>query len=457
MNGIIQQVNLLLRQWPVLLGGIVLGLIGAIGYSAAVTPVFTSTSQVLIAVSSSGSPGDRQQGAAYVVQTLPTYTSAVTSSVVLGPVIDELGLDDTVGELRESVTAVAEANAALITITAKASTAVEAQAIAAAVTDRFIAVAPALISPVASDLTADPSAQLVTAEVKLSILDEATLPLGRDSPTLVMTVALGFVAGLLIGVGVALTRNVLDTRVRSEEEIITIVGSPVIARLPDVEGTNWESRDNDPVWSDAVRTLRSAMSSWVSAGGPVQFSSATDGEGTTATVTALAASFAKSGLRTVTVDANLREPTLHNIFHVAPTPGLADLLNGVMELDRVLAPAPLLRDLTVVPAGLTDSPGDLVASGALELVLLELSRSSDIVLVDTPSIVSAADALEVARSVASVILVVAMGGVTRQVLTRAVEQIRRAGGAIDGIVITHAPLASLHVANSSAITGIRSS
>jgi polysaccharide biosynthesis transport protein len=451
MNGSAGYLAAVRRQWLIVLVAIVLGIIGGGIYDRVATPVYSSTSQVLVAVESSDSTSDRLSGATYVDQIIPTYVSSATSSLVLEPVIKQLHLSTTLLKLQGNVTAKSVTGTALITITASASTARLAQRIATAVTHRFISLTPNLVSPVAPTPTPTPTptgsatiaqdqdGQTVPpAVVDLTVVDAATFPTAPDSPRLALSLLLGLVAGLLVGIGVALARFSVDSRIRTETRIEQIVGAPIIGRLPFVPDRDWPERDEDPAWAESVRSIRSALFAWGDPVRTVLFCSATSGEGTSSTIVAVASALARAGVRTAVVDADLRAPALHEEFNLPATPGLADVLRGIADLGRVSAPVHNLPNLTLVPAGTTTRAGDLVASDALVPVLSELSASSEIVLVDAPAVVETGDALAIAHLVTSVILIVAMGEVTEQVLGRAVRQLRGSDRAIAGVVVTRA-------------------
>jgi capsular exopolysaccharide synthesis family protein len=443
MNG---QLTVFLRQWPVILLAAVLGLAGGFGYAKLATPVYSSTAQVLVSVSSSGSTSDRLQGASYIDQIIPTYTSAITSSLVLTPIIGQYDLDTTLAEFSKNVTVTSATGNALFSISVTGDTAEQARELTAAVTKRFIAVVPSLVSP---DATTDGTptdgtdASLTPADVRLTVVDAPTDAIAPDSPSLVLGLALGLVAGLLVGAAIAFARLWLDTRVRSVETVERIAGAPVIGRLPRLSRSDWDRRDELPDWIEAVRALRSNLFSWGDPSRSIQFVAATPGEGTSSLVASLAVSLAKAGVSTIAVDADLRTPSLHRLLQVPGTVGLAELLLGSVNLRAASSVAADLPQLIVVPAGSTTGAGDLVASAALSPVLADLGDSANIVLVDTPPILLAGDALAIGHSVSSVILVVGLGIVPEQSLIRAVDQLTGSGRTIAGVVITQASTAAL--------------
>lgn len=443
MNG---QLPAFLKLWPVILLAAILGVVGGYGYAKLAPPVYSSTAQVLVSVSSSGSTSDRLQGATYIDQIIPTYTSAITSSLVLTPIIDQFDLDTTLTKFSKDVTVTSAAGNALFSVSVTGSTAEQARELTAAVTNRFIAVVPNLVSPDApasTTPTAPTDASLTPADVSLTVVDAPTRAIAPDSPSLVLALALGLVAGLLVGAAIAFARLWLDTRVRSVETVERIAGAPVIGRLPRLSRSAWERRDERPDWIEAVRALRSNLFSWGDQSRSIQFVSATPGEGTSSLVASLAVSLARAGVTTVAIDADLRSPSLHTLLQVPGELGLAEVLAGSANIGSASSVAPGIAGLTVVPAGSTNLAGDLVASEFVAPLVNELASHADIVLVDTPAVLLAGDALAISRSVSSVILVVGMGIVPEQSLIRTVDQLTGSGRTIAGVVITKASTAAL--------------
>ncbi|CAN5357056.1 polysaccharide biosynthesis tyrosine autokinase [soil metagenome] len=443
MNG---QLTAFLRQWPVILLAAVLGLAGGFGYAKLAPPVYSSTAQVLVSVSSSGSTSDRLQGATYIDQIIPTYTSAITSSLVLTPIINQFDLDTTLAKFSKDVTVTSATGNALFSVSVTGDTAEQARKLTAAVTNRFIAVVPNLVSPDAAASTTPTDgtdASLTPADVSLTVVDAPTNAIAPDSPSLILGLALGLVAGLLVGAAIAFARLWLDTRVRSVETVERIAGAPVIGRLPRLSRSDWDRRDELPDWIEAVRALRSNLFSWGDPSRSIQFVAATPGEGTSSLVASLAVSLARAGVSTVAIDADLRSPSLHGLLQVPGELGLAEVLVGSANIGAASSAAPGLPQLIVVPAGSTTLAGDLVASEFVEPLVTELGAHADIVLVDTPPVLLAGDALAIGHAVSSVILVVGMGIVPEQSLIRTVDQLTGSGRSIAGVVITQASTAAL--------------
>nr|WP_228507449.1 CpsD/CapB family tyrosine-protein kinase [Frigoribacterium sp. VKM Ac-2530] len=155
--------------------------------------------------------------------------------------------------------------------------------------------------------------------------------------------------------------------------------------------------------------------------------SATPGEGKTTTAANLAVSLADSGLRTVVVDADMRRPNLARVLGLEGAVGLSDVLIGRVELDDVLQHWG--RDgLVVLPAGdVPPNPSELLGSGAMRALLDDLGQRFDVVVVDTPPLLSVTDAALVGEMVTSTLLVVAAGRTRRDHVATALERLAVAG------------------------------
>src|SRR5208337_3654070 len=85
----------------------------------------------------------------------------------------------------------------------------------------------------------------------------------------------------------------------------------------------------------------------------VMITSALSGEGKTSLASHLATSLARSGLRTLLIDADLRSPALHRLFDLTPDPGLSEVLRGEAALEDVVTPT-AIEELKVITAGRCD-------------------------------------------------------------------------------------------------------
>lgn len=135
----------------------------------------------------------------------------------------------------------------------------------------------------------------------------------------------------------------------------------------------------------------------------VMITSALAGEGKTSLASHLAASLARAGRRTLLVDSDLRNPTLHRLFELSRTPGLSELLRGDLDLDAVIRDTPI-ASLSMISAGQADAVAlQTLALDAIPQLFKELRTRYDFIVVDSCPVLPVADSLLVGQHVDAVI------------------------------------------------------
>jgi non-specific protein-tyrosine kinase len=154
----------------------------------------------------------------------------------------------------------------------------------------------------------------------------------------------------------------------------------------------------------------------------------------------LAVAMAQGGQRTILVDADLRRPSLHELFDAPNERGLTTLLDGQ---DAVTAPplalvadVELLQLLTSGPLPL--DPAAQLGSRRMEEVIAALLKRTDVLLFSAPPILAAADAIVLGMKANGVLLVVEAGRTSRDHVQQAKERLEKARVCIVGAALTHA-------------------
>jgi len=159
------------------------------------------------------------------------------------------------------------------------------------------------------------------------------------------------------------------------------------------------------------------------------------GDGVSLFAANLAVVFSQLGERTLLVDANLRKPQQGAIFDLSAGPGLSDLLAGRAEM-AAIQKIPAFMDLSVLPAGtVPPNPQELLSRQVFGERQQQLEATSDVVLYDAAAYVLGADALEVARRVGGVLVVVRKNQTSQPDLQDMVEQLARSGAEVVGTVL----------------------
>jgi len=166
----------------------------------------------------------------------------------------------------------------------------------------------------------------------------------------------------------------------------------------------------------------------------ILITSAGAGEGKSTTVANLGLCFAQAGASTVVLDADLRRPSLHNLFREPATPGLSSYLAGNSLFDAVIHKTSV-PNLSLVSSGPTPpNPAEILASRRMKEFLETAAERFDVVLVDTPPVLAVSDPCILAPLVDGVLLIVA-SGVPRPALRRAKEQLTSVRANVVGAVI----------------------
>ena len=209
------------RNWILIASLALVGVLGGAATSVLVPATYTAETQLFVAIQNSGTVQELQQGNTFSQARVQSYAKTVDTPVVLQPVIDALGLPMTASELAGKVKATSDLNTVLITISASDGSPVQAAAIAQAIGDSLVKAVDTL----------ERSDKAASSPVKLSIVTPAVAPRKPSAPNTRVNLALGLLAGLVLGAGSTLVRTVLDNRVRGEEDVRRITDAPLLGGI----------------------------------------------------------------------------------------------------------------------------------------------------------------------------------------------------------------------------------
>jgi capsular exopolysaccharide synthesis family protein len=284
--------------------------------------------------------------------------------------------------------------------------------------------------------------------VKLSVFEQATEPVAPASPKVPINLAVGLVMGLLIGLGLAAIREVVDTRLRSQEEIERFVKVGTLgtfAQEPSLVGTASLVTQGDrySARAESFRQLRTHLHFTNISGGTqsVVVSSSIPGEGKTSTAVNLAIMLAESGVKVLLVDADLRRPRVAKLLGLEGSIGLTGVLTHTVELEDAIQPWGPDGSLDVLTSGrFAPNPSELLGSPNMEKILARMESLYEVVIIDAPPLLPVTDPAVLSSAASGLLLVVSADGRThRAELIQAVKNVEAVNARLLGVVINRLP------------------
>jgi capsular exopolysaccharide synthesis family protein len=427
-------IRVLRKNWLLIMMLALLGLGTATTYSLTRSPIFESSSTVFVSTQAGSTAADLQQGSSFAQARINTYVGLATTPVVLEPVIADLGLGESAGELASRVTASAGLNSTLITITVSDRDSARAAKTANAVAASLAEIVPQL----------EPAGDDGASPVRLSRVRAAEPAAQPSSPNIPLNLFLGTIIGLVAGLVGAFLRSRLDNRVRTPRDAEQITKAPLIGSIA------YDARakerplivhaDPRSPRAESFRALRTNLQ-FLDMGGRASFvvTSSIPSEGKSTTTINLAIALADAGRRVALLDTDLRKPKVAEYLSIEGGAGLTDVLIGRAKVNEVMLPWGG-RSLYVLPAGkIPPNPSELLGSEQMNHLLEVLEREFDVVLCDAPPLLPVTDAAVLARATSGALMVISVGRTTRHQLSLATQALDTVGAKLAGFVMSMVP------------------
>jgi polysaccharide biosynthesis transport protein len=272
--------------------------------------------------------------------------------------------------------------------------------------------------------------------------------------------------GLVGGVGLAIFREYLDNTVKSPDDIEALTGLPSLAVVPSLPGMtghhsrrlSWPSRDPIPQAgasprvellsylqpksqiSEAFRALRTSLLLSQAEHPPqvILVTSALPREGKTTAAVNLAVTLAQLGDRTLLMDSDLRKPGIRRAMNltIGKELGLSSYLAGVCTLDEAILAHPTINNLSALTTGpVPPSPADLLSSHRMRDAIDEARRRFKFIVIDSPPIMAATDAVILSALTDGVLLVVRSGETPKEAFTRSRDLLAAVKSRLLGVVL----------------------
>ncbi len=429
-------VRILRKSWLIIVLATLVGVAAGAGWSLTRTTLYQASSTVFVSTQPGDSITELQQGSSFSQARVNTYAGLVTQPIVLNPVIAQLELGTTAGELAGRVSASTTQNTTFVTITVTDPDPVSAAEIANALGASLTAAVEAIETPAGAEVS----------PVRLTRTQDALPTLRPSRPNVPLNLVLGGLIGLVLGVGIGVLRVVLDTRIRTPRDVEQVTDRPIIGAI----AFDPRAKERplivhaDPLSprAESFRALRTNLQFLdMDGGGRSSFvvTSSMPSEGKSTTTINLAIALADAGKRVALIDTDLRKPKVAEYLGLEGGAGLTDVLIGRARVSDLMLPWGQ-RSLYALPAGkIPPNPSELLGSSQMHALLEALERDFDVVLCDAPPLLPVTDAAVLAKATSGAIIAVAGGRTNRHQLGTAVESLETVGAKIAGVIMTMVP------------------
>lgn len=164
-------------------------------------------------------------------------------------------------------------------------------------------------------------------------------------------------------------------------------------------------------------------------------SSANPGEGKSTTSANIAIAIAQSGSHVLLIDADMRRSVQHKIFELVNKKGLSTAVSKMHTPDECIQKN-VIENLDIMTAGpIPPNPSELLASDAMEQMLHALSEKYDVILIDTPPVNVVTDAMELAKTISGIVLVVRYGRTTDEDVDSVFKRVELANMNLLGFIL----------------------
>ncbi|AWB91200.1 polysaccharide biosynthesis tyrosine autokinase [Aeromicrobium chenweiae] len=421
-------------RWLTICATTIVAVLIALIVTASATPMYKSSSRLFVTTAQSGS-SDAYQGGLFSQQRVKSYANLLTGEEISRRVVEKLNLDESPRSLSSRISASVQPDTVVLTISVVDPSPTQARRLAQATAQEFVTYV--------AELETTPGKS--RPPVKASIVDRATTPAGAFSPRPLRNLAVALVLGLLAGCGLAVLRDRLDNRVRSEDDLAQATnGAPVLGNI---------HYDKQAVRSPLIRDLGShdpRVEAFRVLRTNLQFinvdvahkvfviTSAVPGEGKSSTACNLAESLASAGESVLLIEGDLRRPRATEYLGLENAVGVTTVLVGRVSFGQALQRAGDGFDL-LASGRVPPNPAELLQSTAMLTVLHEARELYDVVLIDAPPLLPVTDAAVLATESDGALLVVRHNSTSRDQVGSSLARLESVGARLLGTIVTMSP------------------
>ncbi|MBU1233223.1 MAG: polysaccharide biosynthesis tyrosine autokinase [Proteobacteria bacterium] len=278
-------------------------------------------------------------------------------------------------------------------------------------------------------------------DVNVWVVKKADLPMAPATPRKKRNLALGLILGIFGGVGLAFFIEYLDNTVKDGKDLERRFGLTVLGSVQEVQDKSENIETyllKNPLspLAESYRLIRSSLLLSTPDHPPrsILITSMGPKEGKTSTACNLARILIQNDKKVLIIDCDMRKPRIHSIFGIPNTFGLSNYLAG--SRDKNLLKSVPDEAIALILSGPTPpNPAELINSNRMKLLIDEMLKMFDFVILDSPPVQSVTDSLPLNKLVDGTILVTRSGKTTYDMLESGLKKMHEMRANILGIVL----------------------
>jgi len=308
-------------------------------------------------------------------------------------------------------------------------------------------------------------------EPSTRVVESALVPEVSIRPRVAYNLVLGAFAGLSLAIGFVFFQEHIQDTFQTEDELQMHLHLPLLAVVPaapirnlidpawnfsarntarladsgnfstNIDPENWFRLDRDGAnyfeLSESIRNLRTSLLFPQNGVFPhsILVSSAVPAEGKSTISANLSVALAQLGKRVLSIDGDLRRPSVHRIFSLANSTGLSEYLQGEGDWHSVIRPSGVPGLHVIVSGNRPVNPAELLSSPRMQELLRHAVTQYDVVVVDSPTLLHMADSRLLASYVEAVVLVVKSGDTPKKLVKEAFANLQSVSARVAGVVL----------------------
>ena len=311
----------------------------------------------------------------------------------------------------------------------------------------------------------------------MQIAERAAIPLSPSGPNVPTYLMASVLSGLLLGIGGAFMREILDSSVGTPEEVWRSVGLGTLGVVPHVKFLTAKrsvsagvkrilslpepkpaatkakppseliiNHSPQSILNEAYRSIRTSLLLSQAEKPPqiILLTSPSPGEGKTVTSVNIAIALAQDGYSVLLVDADMRKGCCHERLGLSRNSGLSNILTGRLSLQEGIRQTPIERLSLISRGAPPPNPSELLGSRIMKETLKDLREIYDFILIDSPPVIGISDAAILSVLVDGVLLVLDGQNTSTPSAQKAVERLDMVRARLLGVILNAVNLQDPH-------------